>query len=662
MRALFYLMHSKKISVIIVSYNVQYFLELCLHSVFRALGTINAEVIVVDNNSSDESCALVSQKFENAILIANKDNVGFSRANNQGVAIAQGEYIHFLNPDTVVPEDFFGKSVTFLDSHLDAGSLGPRIIDGRGAYAPDSKKSFPSFWPSVFKVTGLAAIFKKSPVFNRYYAAHIGEHETAPTDILSGCCLIVRKSGMDKAGGSFDEAYFMYCEDFDLCHRLQLAGYKNYYFPETTIIHYKGESTRKLTFKYVRIFNDALALFVKKFYPKRLGSAYILMLKVVMALRTVLNWGKHLFSLLKLFIVDAALLYGVMMLAKIFWSENVAPDVTIVTSIFLTTAPLFIIVWLLSLFLNGAYDKPYSLFRAGRGMVLGTIIVLAFYGLLPVHYRYSRGIILLSGMAGTAVLLVSRWLFSLLKFIKLVPRGQSDYKAAIAGDTEEYKQTSRILRKIKYTREVVGRIATDDNINSANIGTIDDIKQVQRTYRINEIIFNSGSISYEDIMNHMQHVGENSFYKIQVPGSDFIVGSNSSQQNSDEYLSLKKYTIATAAARRNKRMLDIVVAMVLLLAAPLVLIFVENAMHILHDAVAVLSGRKTWVGYDKTKGGMDHLPDVKAAAMPPFILTEYYTPPAHSYVILAERYAGEYTALEDLRLILNNLKFSGKKL
>ena len=213
-------MYSESISVIIVSYNVRYFLELCLDSVFNSLKGIDSEVIVIDNNSTDESCALVKERFPQVRLIANNYNAGFSKANNQGVAIAVGTYIHFLNPDTVVPEDFYRQALQFMVKHNNAGCLGPRIIDGRGQYSPDSKKSFPSFWPSVYKVAGLSSLLPRSPRFNKYYAAHVGEQETAPVDILSGCCLLVRREAMDKAGGSFDESYFMYCEDFDLCHRI----------------------------------------------------------------------------------------------------------------------------------------------------------------------------------------------------------------------------------------------------------------------------------------------------------------------------------------------------------------------------------------------------------------------------------------------------------
>ncbi len=418
-------MQQKKVSIIIVSYNVQSFLELCLDSVARATRILPAEVIVVDNNSSDESCAMVATRFPDVTLIANKDNAGFSKANNQGLAIAQGEYIHFLNPDTVLPEDFYVKTIAFLDQRQDIGCLGPRLLDGRGQYAYDSKKSFPSFWTSVYKVTGLSKLFPRSTVFNRYYAAHIREHETAEVDILSGCCLLVRQSAMMKAGGGFDESYFMYCEDVDLCYRVQQAGYKNFYYPETSIIHYKGESTRKLSSRYIKIFYDAHALFVKRYYPKRLGAIYIFALRTVLTLRNFINWGRYLFSLFKMFLLDAILLLIVTLLIKDFWLDNIAQVRNMPPGIFVKTIVLFLSTWLISLFLNGAYDKPFSLFKAGRGMVLGTILVLAGYGLLPLSYRYSRGVVLFSGMTGAIVLLLVRWLLSLLGWIRLVPRVRS---------------------------------------------------------------------------------------------------------------------------------------------------------------------------------------------------------------------------------------------
>ncbi len=233
-----------KLSVIIVNYNVKYFLEVCLHSVLRAAKGIDAEVIVVDNNSEDASCSMVKERFPSVILIENSDNKGFSKANNQGVAIARGEYIMFLNPDTVMPEDFMVKTLAYMDAHPEAGAIGPRLIDGKGQFAPDAKRSFPSLSVALYKTIGLNKIFSKSSHFNKYYAVHIGEREVAPVDVLSGCCMMVRKSAMDKAGGPFDEDYFMYCEDVDLSYRIQKAGYKNIYFPGGRPgAPYKGEST-----------------------------------------------------------------------------------------------------------------------------------------------------------------------------------------------------------------------------------------------------------------------------------------------------------------------------------------------------------------------------------------------------------------------------------
>src|SRR5690606_15733494 len=305
--------------------------------------------------------------------------------NNQGIALSTAPYIHFLNPDTIVAEDFYEKSLTYLEAHPQAGALGPRLIDGRGQYAPDSKKSFPSFWTSVYKVTGLSKLFPDSPRFNKYYAASIGEHEIAVTEILSGCCLLVRKSALEEAGGGFDESYFMYCEDVDLCHRSRQAGYSNIYFPETTVLHYKGESTRKLSYKYMKVFYSAHALFVKKYYPKRLGAIYVAALKMILGIRNFFNWGRHLFSLFKLSLLYAVLLFITLLIVGNYWFAYVADVPLENDSVLIKTAPIFVLIWLLSLFLNGAYDKPFSLLKAGRGMTLGSIIVLAGYALLPME-------------------------------------------------------------------------------------------------------------------------------------------------------------------------------------------------------------------------------------------------------------------------------------
>lgn len=653
-------MPQKKVSIIIVSYNVTEFLELCLDSVCKATKSVDAEIIVVDNNSKDDSVSMVKTYFPEVIIIENKENVGFSKANNQGVAIAKGEYIHFLNPDTVLTESFYSKTLTFMDAHPDAGGLGPRIIDGKGNYSVDSKKSFPSFWVSVSKVVGLSKIFPKSKVFNKYYAAHIGEKETAVVDILSGCCLLVRKEAMMQSGGTFDEQYFMYCEDVDLCHRLTQNGFKNYYYPEVTIIHYKGESTRKLTFRYMKIFYDAHALFVKKYYPPKVGTLYITALRVVLGLRNVFSFFKHLLSIFKLFLLDAILLTLTLLLFSKFWFSEIAPDAVLAEKTMLGIVPIYVGIWLISLFLNGAYDKPFSLYKAGRGMVWGLVVVLAVYGLLPFEYRFSRGITLFSGFAGTIVLLLARWFFAALNWIKLVPRGKIDYRSVIIGDENNFQAVKSKLEEHNYSMEIDGRVGVNENDTNA-IDHYSKLYEIQQTLRLNEIIFCAANIPYKDILYCMERCSARAYFKIVPTGNRVILGSYFSKSNSDLFSLNKKYIIATAQSKRNKRITDIIAALIVIFSFPVLLFKVKNKMNLLKNAFNVLAAKKTWIGYKKDTAATYNLPKLKTPVLPPYQLLHCYNPDENLIAFLAKRYATEYDTLDDIRLIWSNLKYLDKK-
>jgi len=410
-----------KLSVIIVNYNVKYFLELCLHSVLRAVQDIEAEVIVVDNNSADDSVALVRSKFPEVIVIENKDNKGFSKANNQGAAVAKGEYLLFLNPDTVVPEDFFSKMLGYMDANPTAGAIGPRLIDGKGQFAPDAKKSYPSLSVAIFKTVGINKLFSKSPYFNSYYAVQVGEHEVAPVEVLSGCCMMVRRTAWEKAGGAFDEDYFMYCEDVDLSYRIEKAGYKNIYFPETTIIHYKGESTRKMTFSYVRTFNEALVTFVKKHYSKKQAKLFVLFINVGIMIRALSGGVKRLLKVFHMPLFDALLLLLMLWGIKEFWVNEVKNIGTIPPASVYATFPVYILLWLACLYLNGAYDQPYRALKVTRGMITGTIVILAYYGLLPPDLRYSRAIPIFTGFVSTPVLLGLHEILYRIGILRYIP-------------------------------------------------------------------------------------------------------------------------------------------------------------------------------------------------------------------------------------------------
>jgi GT2 family glycosyltransferase len=260
-----------KLTVIIVNYNVKYFLEQCLISVQKACEGITAEVFVVDNNSVDGSVAMVAEKFPWVKLIANTENTGFSKANNQAMRLAKGEYVLLLNPDTVVQEDTFHKVVQFMDEHPDAGGLGVRMVDGKGHFLPESKRGLPTPAVAFYKIFGLSALFPKSPRFGRYHLGNLSADETHEIEILSGAFMLMRKKTLDQVG-LLDEAFFMYGEDIDLSWLIIQGGWKNYYYPDTRIIHYKGESTKKGSLNYVKVFYQAMLIFARKHSDKAKNS------------------------------------------------------------------------------------------------------------------------------------------------------------------------------------------------------------------------------------------------------------------------------------------------------------------------------------------------------------------------------------------------------
>jgi GT2 family glycosyltransferase len=257
-----------QLSVIILNYNVRYFLEQCVFSVQKALQNIDGEIIVIDNNSSDDSCAMMKEKFPQIKLIQNKENSGFPKGNNIGVAQAKGEYICILNPDTVVAEDTFTQ---ILNSKLQTpnsklGIIGCKLIDGTGNFLPESKRGVPTPWVAFTKIFGLYKLFPKNNLFNQYYAQQIYENQSGKVDILVGAFMIMKRDLYLEVGG-FDENCFMYSDDIDLSYMILKIGKENYYCHETTVIHYKGESTVRDGL-YMKRFREAMQFFYKKHFKK----------------------------------------------------------------------------------------------------------------------------------------------------------------------------------------------------------------------------------------------------------------------------------------------------------------------------------------------------------------------------------------------------------
>ncbi len=254
-----------QLSIIIVNYKVRLFAEQCLASLRLATKHLQAEIFVVDNNSDDGSVAYLQPLFPEVTFIAKAHNIGFACANNDALWRCKGEYVLFLNPDTIVAEDALSTSVAYMQAHPRCGGLGIQMLDGAGRFLPESKRGFPSPATSLYKQLGLYKLFPTSPRFARYYMGHLPQHTTAEVDVLAGAYMLVRKSVLDTIGG-FDEKFFMYGEDIDLSYRIKQAGFYNAYFAYSAIIHFKGESTAKGSLNYVRVFYQAMQLFVQKHF------------------------------------------------------------------------------------------------------------------------------------------------------------------------------------------------------------------------------------------------------------------------------------------------------------------------------------------------------------------------------------------------------------
>ncbi len=265
------------LSIVIVSYRAKHFLEQTLQAALQALQGFAGEIIVVDNASGDDTVQWTRHRVPEGSVtwIENHDNVGFARANNQAIARARGKYTVILNPDTIITRQCLASCVEWMDSHPKCGAIGLHMVDGNGVFLPESKRALPTPWVSFCKLFGLSALFPKSRRFARYHLRFLPEDQPHPIEILSGAYMFCNTQALQQLGG-FDEDFWMYGEDIDLSYRFVKAGYENWYLP-TTMVHYKGESTKKDSVRYVRVFYDAMLIFYRKHFARygRLMSPFI---------------------------------------------------------------------------------------------------------------------------------------------------------------------------------------------------------------------------------------------------------------------------------------------------------------------------------------------------------------------------------------------------
>lgn len=656
-----------QLSVIIVNYNVQYFLEQVLLSVRRASEGLCVEVLVVDNCSSDDSIQMIKSKFPDVYLIENQDNVGFSKANNQGILASRGKYVLLLNPDTVLAEDTLHKCLIFMELHPSVGGMGIRMIDGSGRFLPESKRGFPSPWVAFCKAFGLAALFPKSPTFNRYNLGHLSEVENQEADVLAGAFMLMPRHVLNEIG-LLDEAFFMYGEDIDLSYRIVKAGFTNIYFADSTIIHYKGESTKKGSLNYVKIFYNAMIIFAKKHFKGEQATIFIALMQIAVYFRAFLTLFSTILRLFKLPLLDATLLFIGLSWLKNVWASNYFENPNYYNyynnNFLYINIPIYITVWLSSIFLSGGYDDPLSLRRLLRGGIIGTILWAAIYGFLPLEYRFSRALLLLGAMWGLTTLIVLRYLFHFLAFKNLKISDETPKNLLLVGSQEEAKRAKHLLNEAQVRKNIIGIVApTIENqiVTPKFLGHLGQIPNLVRIYRINEIIFCSKDVLNKNIIQLMNDLRkQNVEFKILPESSQSIIGSHDKNARGELYTIDTRFKLSTPMHRRHKRLFDITFCLFAICFLPIIIGFIGAKLNFIKNIFQVLFAQKTWVGYALVVKVGD-LPKISKAVLSPE-LSLANTPLSNDLFTLQKLnflYAKNYEFLDDYEFVIQHFKHLG---
>lgn len=653
-----------KLSVIIVSYNVKHFLEQCLHSVRAASNGMDAEIFVVDNASVDGSVKMVKEKFPEAKCIANHDNPGFAKANNQAIRLSKGEYVLLLNPDTIVETDTFNKIIDFMDSHVDAGGLGVKMVDGTGKFLPESKRGLPTPGVAFCKVFGLSGLFPKSKLFNKYHLGYLDKDKTHQVEILAGAFMLMRKSVLDKIG-LLDEAFFMYGEDIDLSYRILKGGFKNYYYPDARIIHYKGESTKKGSLNYVFIFYNAMIIFAQKHYSTKNARLFSMLINIAIYFRAFLSIVSRVLKNTILPLADAALLYtGLAMLARLWEQRVIYPwGGHYPIELYLFVIPSFIVAWMVSIYYSGGYDKPLSLWKAYRGLATGTVIILVVYALLPEHFRFSRSLILTGSAWGVIALSLSRLLLHMLRIGGYRINASKSKRFAVVGEVPEVQRVADLLQKALPNPGFIGIINSGNQQADKNgfLGNISQIKDIISIYKIDELIFCAKDMPAENIIDQMSALQNTQVeYKIAPPESMSIIGSNSIDTAGDLYV-IDINSIGKFQNKRSKRVFDVAISVSLLASYPLTLFITGHPINYLKNIFQVLLGMKSITGYHPADQHDHKLPDIRKGIIYPSDALEKPDPDQQAISRLNMLYARDYRISNEFRLLYKGFRHLGRK-
>ena len=635
-----------KLAVIIVNYNVKYFLKQCLESVYNSTSIENIEVYVVDNDSKDGSVEMVVDSFPKVKLISNKKNVGFSTANNQAIKETNADYVVLLNPDTLVQSDSFEKVIKFMDEHPDAGGLGVTMIDGNGKFLPESKRGLPTPEVAFFKIFGFSKIFPKSKKFGKYHLGYLDKNETHKIEVLSGAFMAMRMETLDKVG-LLDEDFFMYGEDIDLSYRITQGGYENYYFPGTTIIHYKGESTKKSSVNYVYVFYKAMAIFAKKHFESNKASLFSKLINIAIFFSASLAIIKRFFSLFFLPIIDfCAVFFGLHVVKTIYQDDHGLFHQPQLINISFAIYSLLILI---AVFFAGGYDRPIKLQKVVKGVFIGSLLTSLVYIFVANNYYFSIG----SALLGIVIIMMGltgiRWILHFFK-IKKYRINFFRKRIVIIGDQKESDKVNNLVEHTQLYSSIVGTVSPFHTNNEEYLGDLTQLKSLKEKHRINEAIFCAENVNYDAVIQTLIDFQDTDIqFKLAHTNDMFVLGSTD-MNTSGELHTIKVLGIESSENKRSKRLIDISFSLKCFVFSPVLILFQKNKMNFLANSWSVLKGKKSWVGYT-SNDCINDLPKIKKGV---FSMTDLVDSCTNEHR-LNTIYAKDYSLWRDIAIIKKNL-------
>ncbi|MGZ3884010.1 MAG: glycosyltransferase [Bacteroidia bacterium] len=647
------------LSVIIVNYNVKHFVEQCLYSVFNSSRHLNVEVFLVDNNSVDGSVAFVKQKFPQVKVIENKTNTGFSVANNQAIKLSTGKYVLLLNPDTVVQEDAFDKIYQFMEEHPDAGGLGIKMLDGKGNFLPESKRGLPTPAVAFYKIFGLSKLFPRSKKFGQYHLTYLDKDKNHQVDVLSGAFMLLRKEALDKVG-LLDETFFMYGEDIDLSYRITLGGYRNYYFADSSIIHYKGESTKKSSVNYVIVFYKAMAIFAKKHFSSGNANVFSFLIHLAIYLRAFVAIATRFLRQIFFPAIDFAIILSGLYLIKDYYEAHFKLAQGFYERELINIAfPAYTLIWMFFSFLSGGYDRPFRIRKMMRGVLVGTGFILIIYSLLPETYRFSRALILLGTAYAILVYVITRLIYHFSGIRRFAFKIEEKSKRIIIiGDEGEFDRVYNLLKETRIKAGFVGFVSNNDNglKHPQYLGNFSQVNEIVDIHSINEIIFCAKNVSSQDIIERMLTlVTKGVDFKIAPPESLSIIGSNSIDTAGDLYV-IDVNNVGKPENKRKKRSFDIAAAGLFLLLSPVLIWIQKNKAGFIGNCFRVLFGLYSWVGYGKAP--RKDLPELKPSVVTPADASA--TPLSDEKInLMLLSYSKDYKVENDMRIVWVAIRLLG---